>query len=310
MATTVDIIIKGIALCYRKGNSWHVLFPIDARGRGCHKINFSHKKGDDSDSAKTPLAQSTSITIRAPGANSASGQTDNFGRHVLNLTSAQTHPRIRRKSDLTGKAVLMTIPNARFSINRYLEEFPPHRIPKLVEQSTGSGTDLTTLAHSVKATIAVDDGGQVIVESDQLTGGQFATERGFSHTLTFDNDCEIVRPGKNDMDMFYDVIEEHDGAGNSTNRRFRIGGQGRDTLQRVIQEIIETIESGKSKEIVQQLIQLGVDEKYISLLDELSGDVESLKTLIKILSEPPNYDDGKPCLVAIVSDPGSIETLP
>lgn len=314
MPTTVDIIIKGIAICYRKGANWHVLFPIDADG--CHKINFSYKKGDNSDLPIGALAKSTGINIKIEGGSASSnvGETPNFTNHVLDLTSTRTHPRIRKKGDLTGKAVLLTIPNARFSINKYLEEFPGGKIPALEELPAGTKQPLTTLAHSVKATITLDDGAHAVVESNVLKDGRFPTDAGFSCILTFNNDCETPKPEKNDMDMFYEVIEEFDGT-SVRNRKFRIGGVGakRTPIDKVIERIIEELrELGFDEETIDRLLASGFDMKVIGKLLVLGIDKETLGQLIKliILSEPPNFAGGKPCLVVKVSEQESIKTLP
>ena len=315
MATTVDIIIKGIAICYRgrTDNQWHVLFPIDAQG--CHKIDFSHQKGDAPESGKTPLARSTSIRITALEASSATNESGNFRQRVLNLTSTtlpiQTHPRIRKKGDLAGKAVLLTIPNARFTVRRYLEEFHVGRIDDLEELPSQRRTPLTSLAHSVKATINLNDGGQVIVESDRLPGGRFSTEIGFSYILTFDNDCAVPKADRNDMDMFYDVIEEYDNStGNPVDRRFRIGGVGRTGGKAPDSETIEKlIGLGFDKGTIEKPTGFGFDSETFKQLIESGLDIGTIKQLIEIISlptEPPIYEDGKPCLVVQVTEPNDL----
>jgi hypothetical protein len=313
MATTVDIIIKGIAICYRKDDNWHVLFPIDAEE--CHKIAFSYKKGDNSDLPKGDLAKSTAIniTIAGAGASSVTSETSNFTSHVLDLTSQRTHGKIRSKGDLTGKAVLLTIPHARFSINKYLEEFPSGRIPDLVETKTGARNPIYTLAHSVKGTITLNDGAQVVVESDGLGGGRFVTEPGFSSILTFNNDCEKPKPGKNDMDMFYEVIEEFDpSTGSRLDRQFRIGDVGSRSVSADEKSIKRLHELGLEEEIIEKILVSEVDIEIIVHLLSSGLDREAIQQLIQIiiLSEPPNFTQGKPCLVVKVSDQESIRTLP
>jgi hypothetical protein len=288
MATIVDIIIKGVAICYRHGADWHVLFPIDAEG--CHKINFSYQKEDAKEpSPETPLASSKSIniTVKGTGAISTTGETDNFRLKVLDLTSDATHPRIRQRKDLngdlTGKAVLLTIPNAHFSINKYLEQLSNDPIPDLEQVPPGAKTQFSSLAHSAKATIILNDGAQLIVASNQLPKGEFVTDLGSSYKLTFNNDCDKERKDKNDMDMFYEVIEEFDDVtGNRVDRKFRIGGVG-------------TKDGKIAEQMIEQLIRAGIDKKFIEPLIRAVAP-----------SEPPSFAIGKPCLFVKASKPGDL----
>ena len=250
MVTTVDIVVKGIAICYKKENNWHVLFPVDK----CHSVNFSHKKIDDlKDSDPTPLSKAANpILVTTKNAASVSSQTQNFEKHVLDLTSSGMHPKIKKKGDLKGKAVLLTIPNARFSVRKYLQEFPNVEVPDLEEVDTTNRRPLKDelIAHSVKATIILNEDGHLTVESDAL-GTNFITDKGESFILTFDNDCVETKLGHNDMDMFYEVIQDTE----KPDRMFRIGGIG-----------------------------------------ETKG----------LLVEPPDFRQGKPCLVVTASDPNDL----
>jgi hypothetical protein len=134
---------------------------------------------------------------------------------------------------LGKNAVLMTLPDARFSVRTYLQDFgDPTKIPPLEEVSQGISKPINMLmAHSARATIVLNDDGQVTVNSSAL-GTSFVTEKDCSYTLTFDNDCEQTKEDRNDMDMFYEVIEEHPAFGDP-NRRFRIGGVGQPAHARV-----------------------------------------------------------------------------
>lgn len=257
MSTTVDIIIKGAAICYQKANKWHVLFPID--NEGCHTIKFSHRKVDETDSEKTPLVASRDpISITASSAASKTGAAEDFENHVLDLTSKKLplHKKIKKKGNPTGEAVLMKIENAVFSVHKYLQNFS-EPVPDLEEVGTSNRTPMQEelTAHSVKATVILRNNAKLTVKSDVLDE-DFVTEANCSYVLTFDNDCYSQKPDRNDMDMFYDVLEDADGSG----RRFRLGGVG-----------------------------------------------PSTKAKHKILTEPPDYRNGKPCLVVQVTDPNDLD---
>ena len=100
--TTVDIIIKGVALCYKKDvggkKFWRVLFPFDGETgeEHCHLVNFLWKKDDGPELALLPPSANKTrislakpnglITIDAPGATPPADQkdeTDNFARFVF-----------------------------------------------------------------------------------------------------------------------------------------------------------------------------------------------------------------------------------
>ncbi|MDQ3800769.1 MAG: hypothetical protein M3384_15080 [Acidobacteriota bacterium] len=302
MATNVDIIIKGVAICYMKEGDWHILFPIDEKR--CHSIKFTYKEGDNKESEPQSLADSLeTIRITTTSASATTGETRNFSRYVFNLTSQRTHPRIRRKGDLRGKAVLMVISKAHFSINRYLQDFP-FTIPDLEEivGDTSTKTQIrdTPIAHSAKARITLNTGENLTVQSDMLAEPHVIDDNNSSYTLIFDNDCEDVIPDRNDMDMFYEVIEEDPGAtGSKPGRHFRIGGYGINLEQIFsLQQLVGKVkQSGFGEADIEQLRQSGFSE----------ADIEQLR---RILSEPPNFVMGKPCLIVKVTDEESIKTLP
>jgi hypothetical protein len=206
---------------------------------------------------------------------------------------------------------LLTIPNAIFSVNRRCEEFGNGQIPDLEQIPPANRTQIHSLAHSVKATIILNDNGQVFVQSNQIpNGGVFFTDTGVSYTLTFDNDCGMERAGLNDMDMFYEVVEEYNSATNARiARKFRVGGVG--IVDRPIPEDIieELIEFGFDRETSEKLYQFGIGPEIIKKLIELGISLEIIKNIV-LLSEPPNFAIGKPCLVVKTTNPESIDNLP
>jgi hypothetical protein len=276
MSTTVDIIIRGISICYRKGDVWKILFPID--DLKCHKINFSVRKEDGKDEAKGFLADAPSINLSVAEAESETGESTNFANTVYDLTGGHTHPKVRLKPN-PGKFVLMTVPNAYFFIDVYLEDISPdHQIPALVDVGTSApGHTFTSLAHSAKAIIRLKDGGTLTLKAG---GFQFTTEPGSSYTLTFDNDCDKIPTGENDMDMFYTVIEEFDPAtGLGSDKQFRIGGVGP--------------------------AEDALDERFLENFSE-----KFFERFTVFPKPPPDFARGNTCMFGRVSDTESIENLP
>jgi hypothetical protein len=279
MAVTVDIIIKGIAICYQKGNNWQVLFPVDKEG--CHKIDFSSK--DQTGSPVTSLAKKAdSIEITAKGATSETGADENFVQDVYDLTSEDTHGKVRLKEE-AGRYVSMTIPNAHFSINEVFVGQKGQKLADLVDiKHPKLKKPVKRLANSVKGTITLNDGGHVTVKA-----GEFSFTTDGSHTLIFDNDCEKVKVGRNDMDMFYEIIEEFDPVSEEKiDRQFRIGGVG--------------VASKKSRAAASAGFGVSVEGS--------GGGVGDLGPVP--FKDPPGFASGNTCMFAIVSDEESISKLP
>lgn len=248
MPATIDIIIRGIAICYKKQKSaevdlWRVLFPFDdenlAPGKQlCHELNFSKKEGDGPElpvpGHKRPLAKRRGvITIKASQHKlTTSGESKNFKEFALDLTNTaagkpKTHDALELKDKGTENwrngTVLMKIDvPAEFSVCDYIHELTKGDI--FLNEDDGSGTAIqgkqhTIIAHSVKATFELDKDKilQVFDGADVLEN--ITVKEGVLYTLIFDNDCKIKKPGENDMDMFYAKTIVEPG---KPKRRFRI----------------------------------------------------------------------------------------
>lgn len=302
MATTVHIIIKGVAICYKKEqanqgerrNFWRVLFPFDdAR---CHKVNFSWRAGDGPENDEGSLAiprGMINITVSGGEAtNPAPDETQNFTEHVLDMTNSgntnqrRTHNQIKllmrgtpphARLDWNDRTVLMKINvPALFSVDSYLAD-PRGTKPILYKheniQDFDPETQLpNTIAHTIKGTIVLPGNGKVTVTSGSLSK-DFADGE---YTITFDNDCSKIRLDKNDMDMFYDkTIFDPDNA----KRRFIVGDRAGDTSRSLLSEFIDTENLASSK---------------------LTSIIEHILNAF-IVSVPASLAGGKPCLVVKVS---------
>ncbi|HEX9963217.1 MAG TPA: hypothetical protein VGB00_19960 [Pyrinomonadaceae bacterium] len=246
MATTVNIIIKGVAICYKKAqddrrNFWRVLFPFDEEG--CHKVNYSWRKGDDPDRDKTSLAIPRGLINIAVSANAAvpvPDESPNFTKYVFDLTDTttnerKTHSEIRLKSDgeqekWRDRTVLMKIEGpALFSVDSYMIDPTGARPILYKHENINDDRPVTqlpgTLAHTVRAVIEVPNEGKVTITSE---GVNKEFSGGGDYTVTFDNDCAVERDGKNDMDMFYEktIFDP-----SNDKRRFIVGQRSGDRFE-------------------------------------------------------------------------------
>jgi hypothetical protein len=225
MSIIVDIIIKGVAICYQKeveGKTvWRVLFPFDevVDGKRCHNLYFNWRRETAPASRRIPLAApNVWINITAVGAETETGEEGNFGNYAFNLTNNDptyiTHRQIKKKDGWADGTVLMTIDNAVFYPMDYIQDLTderpilwggrPDNLPEQSLQLPG------TITHSVRARIELVNDGELTVTSNKLPRPVVISEAG-NYTLTFDNDCHTVTRGRNDMFMFYEkTIEDVD----------------------------------------------------------------------------------------------------
>lgn len=193
----VKILIKGIAMSYHKDDGlWRVLFPIG----DCHKIKFTK---DGSGTGMALAKKNRRIRIRTEGAKSEFAAGDKYDE-FLDLTADYSHnDGVTAKSGWANLAVLMTIENAKFSVDGMtnIDHFMLHedivtRSPKRI------GYD----------GILEIDAEKVIVEVD----GHSKFPQTFTKdvTLTFDNDCGMFDPRKSsDFDMLYNVVDDPNNVG-------------------------------------------------------------------------------------------------
>lgn len=237
MATLVKIIIKGVAICYKKNNLWKVLFPFD----DCHtvKLNYEHgaEKGflGNFGRTKCKIEVTTNQTLVPP---SSSGQ---FDEEILNLTSDSsnntgktfpyiTHQAVKAKEGWNTRGVLLTMQNTNLDVNDSLKEDFSDSLQGydiyLTDKNTDKRIDFNQagieIAHSIEGKIGLDGENIITVKVDNTE--IFTTVPGGTYIFTFNNDCEgkPKPPKTNDMEMFYEVIED---ANPQANRKFVIEGR-------------------------------------------------------------------------------------
>ncbi|HEY0428336.1 MAG TPA: hypothetical protein VGC76_11180 [Pyrinomonadaceae bacterium] len=222
METIVYVLIKGVAICYKKDNLWKILFPFD----DCHSVKLSYKTGTREvflghfGQAKGKIEI---ITNQAAFPPQSSGE---FDHEVVNLTDAGvTHQSIVPKSGWDSKGILLTIQNANFDVKNRLEDFPEaiagldiFLTDRNVDKKFGENEHI---AHSVEAKIQLSENEFVKVNIGRTE--LFTTEPGNTYNLIFDNDCDkpLKAPKRNDMEMFYELIEEP----NDRSRKFVVEGR-------------------------------------------------------------------------------------
>ncbi|HEV7643930.1 MAG TPA: hypothetical protein VGO50_08330 [Pyrinomonadaceae bacterium] len=142
-------------------------------------------------------------------------QTKAFKDEVFNLIDDpsreyNTHENVFLRDGWAEKTMLLEIENAFFSIEDYVQIRTSETVVrngKDDQENPFPGQTIQSLiAHSLKATITLEDGGSLAVT--QSAGGAPETiaqiSGGGYHMITFDNDCEQLNQGRNDMLLYYD----------------------------------------------------------------------------------------------------------
>ena len=282
---TIFIDIVGVAIGYVKWGVWYIIFPVDRPMEGaprCHNVIFKAEKNGQV-VKEVPLADKSLIEIEIDPADGANPPQifpaePSFLRDIYDLTSRRyrTHPGIRQKPS-PERFVLMRIPNAYFSVRGYVPNRTPLgkiRFPLREKGPHFPHHSFEDLAHSGRAIIDLKPNARVKVKVDHADF--FATDPNEPYTLTINNDCKFFT-GNNDMEMYYDVIEEFDAVTGASPRRFLLG--------------LNLFGSG------------GISSK----------DIQAMGGPIKVFKDPPDaasFLAGNTCLFSQVSDDESIDKLP
>lgn len=251
MAMTLNIIITGVAICYKKPqppdnveNYWRVLFPFDEKvgGKRCHPVNFTWRKNNGNLHDEGSLAESMrEITItRTSGVpKAAPDETADFEKCALDLTNRtnaakpKTHAHVQLLSSPAdpdkwkkGTALLKIEGPAQMDVLNYVPKRDDHGVLSAVFEHDGLGAvqkhSHGILAHDVVIVMEFPDAGTVTVTTNEPNPLSIEFSEQGVHTLKFDNDCKTVREGINDMDMFYEnTISDADPA--TEKRRFLVG---------------------------------------------------------------------------------------
>lgn len=187
---TVTVIVKGIAICYSKGNLWKVLFPVNANE---HVVKFTGPNNQN-----VPLAlEGRTIDIRI-GSNGSSFQTNPSAFHrYFDLTGPKAHDEIEPTAK---KGVLLSIEGAEFSM-AYGEtdcRFELLEKGKLVDGPR-------TIGYAARFTLSGDGITMSINPPESSISGSLSS----NCELIFDNTCPGRElPDNADFVMAYDVIRD------------------------------------------------------------------------------------------------------
>ncbi len=207
MSMTVEIHIKGLALCYARDDVWNVVFICD----DVHTLDFTEV---DSGNTSVPLHKTgkdrnVSFNIgSSPISNPVKGA--NFDS-IFNLRADYAHDKTELKMNRTGNTDIVwlkipsaTLDTAELTPRKYFVQEAKLGFPvRIIDQ----------IAHDIKATFEITDGsnlGVSINDQEETIEMSFKYQDGKTLKLEFDNDCgDNCR--ENDFIYVYDVIEAVDG---------------------------------------------------------------------------------------------------
>jgi hypothetical protein len=215
--STITITFRGVAIGYKKGEVWKVLFPFNS----CHTVKFLVREPDTGEETLIDNFGNAGnrIDLQAGAAVRNSSSPIHFDPNLYDLTSAKTHGSLVRANNWSDRGVVLTLGPAEFSVVDYLQDPDPYgSSPWLTDGK--QEWPIERLVHSVKATLVLEDGDSLNVISEGST--KLTTGADSDHDLIFDNDCPDLVANKNDMHMFYQVVED----GHDPSRRFWIKGKG------------------------------------------------------------------------------------
>lgn len=282
MSSTVEIVVKGIALWFKKEGFWNALLPFD----DCHIVDFSHGTADGPPSRRRSLARKNGkIKIsRVSGSEVELEPTPAFKREVLDLSSRGssyiTHRKVKKKTDWADKAVYLRIGSAKLSVFDYVQDLTDD--PLLLHGTLTRLQRLDSVAHWVKATIEIPDAETVKIDINGMTVVSFSGTANENYHVVINNDCHNLSE-QNDMMMYYDnVITGYEDDGATVSEKFWVGE-------------LNPLDSSKSPMVSLPAIE--------SLAEHSSKDFwMALKLWLKILTGDASLLEGKPCMNVQVTD--------
>ncbi|HSK74609.1 MAG TPA: hypothetical protein VK892_23115 [Pyrinomonadaceae bacterium] len=232
MVMKINIRIKGLAVCYRQGNYWQVVFICD----DWHKVKFTHKKNSqilvnekelrrEGEATRTAIFSFYNVE-NAPSPSDPSGLFGDDFHEILNLTDERLHgkhpngkAKIKRKKDPGTELIFLTIPHiALCSFGQ--TDFPYYaRLDTDNSQPFEIGYVSDKVGAEIKLKPGAIQGGSMLFD-DGRDNASFPYFEDDVHTLIFDNDCGTsCKPGDNDFRMFYKWLKDNTNEG----KRFLAG---------------------------------------------------------------------------------------
>ena len=203
MPMTVEILIKGLAVCFREGNFWRVVFICD----GLHPVNFLHNEAPH---AQSPLQRNfTDRDISFEGASVSSPSPGPAFNNIFNMAADYAHKPGNLKLLRTGmtKFISMLIPSASLDTKcltkrKYFVQEDRYGAPVLI-------IDRVARIISAKFEVPGPAGLTMIIKEAGVPDIRvpFPFQNGTTLTLTFDNDCGILCH-ENDFYLYYDLVKD------------------------------------------------------------------------------------------------------
>ncbi|HEX8197783.1 MAG TPA: hypothetical protein VF571_16445 [Pyrinomonadaceae bacterium] len=204
MAMNVEILIKGLAACYREGNFWKVVFICD----GIHPVNFLvHGEIHE----QSPLQREFSDrNISFTGVSDSPLSTGPAFNSIFNMAAedyAHGHDKLKLARNGSTKVISMLIPSA------ILDTYCLTRRKYFVQEDRRGAPvriiDRVAAVISAKFDVTAMPGLTMIIKEKGVDDipVHFPFVDGTKLTLTFDNDCgEFCH--ENDFYLYYDLVKD------------------------------------------------------------------------------------------------------
>ena len=200
------IVIKGIAIVYHRDDDvWKVILPF----AGCHRVLFSY----DNQRPRSFAQGGVTIEFKADDPVSEFAEGNDYDT-FLDLTFARAHSKgIRRRGDWHDKGVLMTIPNASFSVfesnnSRY----------RLVDPNNTVVHDFDRMDMGYYGVAEIDARELTMTVTGYEEPWIFAQDT----ELLFDNEChgdEVMTDQFGDIKLVYNILQDRNSPGSRFDTR-------------------------------------------------------------------------------------------
>jgi hypothetical protein len=282
----VNILIKGIAICYFRNNVWTVLFPFNKD----HRVKLVSPKFSGGKELGFP---GESVQIRAVGAGASHAvEPPASFTDFIDLTGGYAHQRVKPLADWPKHGVYLTIENATFekldnTYCRYLVT-DSHGVEKKAPIEIGYAATLNL------SSIVVQANGQETF-THTLTGNT---------NLTFDNTCPgRIAEDDADFNMVCSLIEGADG----THRQFKMKRDPAQAFVPPIDLLPDFLSVGQQLEFDQLRAEIGELRSEINALKtQIGGTDANLDLSAMAFDNPVKFQAGLPCNITVVTDPTNL----
>lgn len=258
MSTTINFTIEGLAAFFRKEGQefWNVDFPTG----GNHRVMFRYCK-DGQKFDKGAVAQKSLTITSLYSAPPSSYQDQSFSKYVLDLTGDYFHEEGLRRNEILPSGIgkkSLVIPHATLSSDAKREKrlnfvFPSDNFSEIkFIHEHGNPSVPQLFSNKVGGRIELPEGKTITIRIDDEE-----VELGRGDSFHIDNDCH-TNPPENDFQRYQDIF---------------LNKRNRDLKFQMI-----TIDNPFAKENI---------EKFSEDLFEKGLEAFGIKSLVKILSDPP-----------------------